>query len=293
MHTNIQRLQRMNDTKDTAILKENADVLHDRRHKEALLNDGLISELARTSLHCKTPDVFLSNYSAVMGSDLCTPDFAKYCLAVCKAEQGPSLDDILPESHRFSGITTPHRISYQKNPYSDQVFARFCDVVGDANSVCLSTAVSVCEEVYYSRCSYCILPIYSSQDGILTPFTKMIGKYDLMIHTVCDVSMPDNDSVMRFALLSHSLALPTTDPCYVQFSTVFPSSIGVGRLLNACEILEARVTEMITYPLAYTMDDISHTIRLRVPLDNLRALLMFLHSVFDTCSFEGIFTIIQ
>lgn len=121
----------------------------------------------------------------------------------------------------------------------------------------------------------------------------MISKYDLMIHTVCDVSMPDNDSVMRFALLSHSLALPTTDPCYVQFSTVFPSSIGVGRLLNACEILEARVTEMITYPLAYTIDDISHTIRLRVPLDNLRALLMFLHSVLDTCSFEGIFTIIQ
>ena len=53
------------------------------------------------------------------------------------------------------------------------------------------------------------------------------------------------------------------------------------------------VTEMITNPLAYTTSNVSYTIRLRVPLKRLTVLLVFLRSVLDNYTLEGIFTIIQ
>jgi hypothetical protein len=120
----------------------------------------------------------------------------------------------------------------------------------------------------------------------------LIAKYDLVINAACDVSAPDGDSVMRFALLRHELAMPSTDPCYVQFNAVLPPSVSLAKLLTACESVGASVAEMITQPLAYTAANISYTIRLRTSSECLGTLLMLLRCILGDYSLEGIFNII-
>ena len=279
--------------KVTDILTLNVRETESAKEKSRRLIDGILHETARAiPKDSSLPDA-IQTYTAVMGKDICTPEFIRFCDYLYGNDRQLSLEDFLPEPAQIGADPLSYRVAYQKNLYSDRAFARLTGSMHSADAVCLSTTASVCEEIYYGRCTHCILPIYSSADGILTAFTKLIDKYDLVINAACDVSLPDGDSIMRFALLRHELALPTADPCYVQFNAVLPPSTSLAKLLTACESIGAAVAEMITIPLAYTASNVSYTVRLRIPLDRLTALLVFLRSILDNYSLEGIFNIIQ
>lgn len=276
------------------VLKENARAVQVANNRNSLLCDGTISEIARTFLRDATLIDPTHIYESVMGEILCTPEFAKYCVFVCDETRKMSAADFLPESVVVASDPQTARIAYQQNYHSDRAYSLFFRTVQyEVQAIYRPTTVSVCEEVYYGRCTHCILPIYSSTDGIFPTIAKLMDKYDLIINAACDVVMPDGDSVMRFALLSHELSLPSSNTCYVQFNAVLPQSISLATFLLSCETVGASVAEMITLPLAYTMDKVSYTIRLHISHKNLTALLMFLHSVLDNYSLEGIFQIIQ
>ncbi|MBQ5887483.1 MAG: hypothetical protein IIW82_07550 [Clostridia bacterium] len=279
--------------KVTDILALNVRETESAKEKSRRLIDGILHETARTIPKDSTLSDAIQTYTAVMEKDICTPEFIRFCEYLYGDNRHVSYEDFLPEPARIGADPPISRIAYQKNPYSDRAFTRLTDTMPGADAVCLPTTASVCEEIYYGRCTHCILPIYSSADGILTAFTKLIDKYDLVINAACDVSLPDGDSIMRFALLRHELSLPNADHCYVQINAVLPPSASLAMLLGACESIGASVSEMITNPLAYTTSNVSYTIRLRVPLKRLTVLLVFLRSVLDNYTLEGIFTIIQ
>ena len=276
----------------TDILAENAHAVQSAKQRNRILQDGILSETARLLPSDATLSDIVQRYISVMGDDICTPAFARYCDFVWENGGTLTFDDLLPESVRVVPEFSEAKVAYQKNPYSDRAFSILTGHLFDAGAVCLPTTVSVCEEIYYGRCTHCILPIYSTSDGILTAFTKLIAKYDLVINAACDVSAPDGDSVMRFALLRHELAMPAADPCYVQFNAVLPPSVSLAKLLTACESVGASVAEMITQPLAYTAANISYTIRLRTSSECLGTLLMLLRCILGDYSLEGIFNII-
>ena len=271
------------------ILTENARYIQTEHLRASLLCDGLLKEAADACLASGTDPVQM--YKSVMGESVCTPAFAKYCKYICAQDHKLSIRDFLPEGVEIGSAPDVASISYQQNQHSDRAYYRFADCMKSAQPVVRPTTVAVCEEVYCGRCSHCILPIYSSQDGIFIAFTKLMNKYDLVINAACDVTMPDGDSVMRFALLRRELVLPDSDTCYVQFNAVFPQHVSLARLLTACEAIGAHTAEMITSPLAYTMDHISYTIRLKIARSTLSALLMLLHTVLDNYSLDGIFSI--
>lgn len=276
------------------ILRENARTVQETIEHSRLLRDGVISEAARAFLRDPALTDPILTYKSIMGDILCTPEFAKFCVCVCENDKKMSIIDYLPESVSIGEGPQSARVAYQQNNHSDRAFSLFCkSMVHKAQAVHRPTTISVCEEVHYGHCTHCILPIYSSKDGIFTTFAKLVDKYDLVINAACDVTMPDGDSVMRFALLRHELSLPVSDWCYVQLNAVFPQSASLTKLLFACESIGASVAEMLTLPLAYTMDNVSYTIRFFLPRRILTALLMFLHSVLDNYSLEGIFSIIQ
>ena len=273
------------------ILAENARYIQTEHLRASQLCDGLLKETADACLASGTDPVQM--YKSVMGEDVCTPAFAKYCEYICANDHKATIGNFLPEGVEIGSMPDVASISYQQNQHSDRAYCRFADGMKGAQPVVHPTTAAVCEEVHYGRCSHCILPIYSSQDGIFTAFTKLMNKYDLVINAACDVTMPDGDSVMRFALLRRELALPDSDVCYVQFNAVLPETISLASLLTACEAIGAHTAEMITSPLAYTMDHISYTIRLKIARSTLSALLMLLHTVLDNYSLEGIFSITQ
>ena len=165
------------------VLKENARTVQVANNRNSLLCDGTISEIARTFLRDATLIDPTHIYESVMGENLCTPEFAKYCVFVCDETRKMSAADFLPESVVVASDPQTARIAYQQNYHSDRAYSLFFRTVQyEVQAIYRPTTVSVCEEVYYGRCTHCILPIYSSTDGIFPTIAKLMDKYDLIIN---------------------------------------------------------------------------------------------------------------
>ena len=97
------------------------------------------------------------------------------------------------------------RIAYMRNPYSDKAYGTFSAGIKNASVLYPSNFAAVCEEVYYGRAGYCILPYESSEEGVLSGFRNLISKYELRPVLTCSVMTDASvQSSTRFALLSKS-----------------------------------------------------------------------------------------
>ena len=284
----------MSTERNIRVLRQNENTVHSMTDNAEILHNGILSEALRIWKNNPSEYSPKDIYSDIVSGNLCTVDFARFCYRCTKeTEEQGLLESLLPESVFVDDEIRDACIAYQRNMYTDRAFDVFAKSKTNASARHLPSLASVCEEVYYGRCGYCLLPIYSSQDGILTAFTRMITKYDLKIDTTCDVSIQEGDAILRFALLRRGLSTTACDPCYVQINAVLPETVQIGALLSSCETLHAEITELVTMPLSYTNDTISYTVRFRIASDALLALLLFLQATLDNYSLEGIFTMIH
>ena len=276
----------------TDILRQNTAEIDEIQHTANELRYGVLAEAARIAADTDIPPVSL--YTNTVSGDLCTKDFARFCRLY--TEHLTSRDKtrlFLPESAKIAEDPEIFTVAYQKNPYSDRAFSAFAQCRKNVEPRTGTSFQSACEEVYYGRCAACILPIYSSTDGTLVSFLHMISKYDLKIDMVCDVGVQNEDGILRFVLLRHNLSLPYAGTVYIQINTVLPDNIQIGAFLSACESTGSTVTDLFTLPLTYTSDFSSYTIRFRTHASTLSPLLMFLQSVLESYSLEGIFPVID
>ncbi len=198
-------------------------------------------------------------------ASLCTPDFARFCCHFKKhlppegllfdGKGNQAEEDTEEERENSSDAETPQasgRTAYMQNSYTDRAWRQFSGRIPDMTAEYFSSYPAVCEEVYNGRCPYCILPLYTSADGQLVSFRKLIDKYDLKICLVTEVEMAD-ESVMRFALLRRKLSSGNVLSMreYMDISFVLPENGSVSTLIAACEALGAVVTSVYTIPLEY------------------------------------------
>ncbi len=200
-------------------------------------------------------------------STLCTPDFARFCRPfaaflpllwkdiflgqkedIGEEEPFPYEEFSQAEEKRTYQSTT----AYMQNGFTDRAWRQFSRVVSDMTAEYFSGYTAVCEEVYNGRCRYCILPVYTSADGQLLSFRKLIGKYDLKICLETEVETAD-EAFMRFALLRRRLREDEAEPmpAFVDISAVLPEEGSVGGLIAACETMGCGVTAVYTVPLEY------------------------------------------
>ena len=97
------------------------------------------------------------------------------------------------------------RIAYLKNSYSDSAYRVFSSVLKNAAVTYPRDFNGVCEEVYYGRCRYCILPVETLEEGALTSFRRLARKFDLCPVLSCTVSSGDGAQTTRFILFSKSI----------------------------------------------------------------------------------------
>ncbi len=280
-------------------LTENRAVLDNLAYIEALeaktaaLREsvyGWLAELA--SAEERQPEDIAALYRAVCALDrkassaeesLCTPDFARFC----KRLAAPGIwEDIFYDRKEDSGEEPeedpyqlyedepqqepapdqPARTAYLQNGFTDKAWRQFAEVVPDMTAEYFTGYSAVCEEVYNGRCRYCILPVYTSSDGQLLSFRKLIGKYDLKICLETEVETSE-DTFMRFALLRRKLAGEGNEPLpdFVDISAVLPEEGAAGGLIAACELLGTEVAAVYTVPLEYAdrTQEFCLTLRLR------------------------------
>ena len=97
------------------------------------------------------------------------------------------------------------RIAYLRNPYSDTAFRIFSSVIKNPSVSYPRDFAGVCEEVYYSRCRYCILPVETSDEGTLSGFRRLAAKYELYPVLSCSVSTAGGAQTTRFALFAKNI----------------------------------------------------------------------------------------
>lgn len=244
-------------------------------------------------------------------ADLCTPDFARFCSHFTDSIQADGLqfadkdntaDDLAEEdSDEDDGFwdeaetdnDTNVRTAYMQNSYTDRAWRQFAGAVPEMTAEYFSSYPAVCEEVYNGRCRYGILPLYTSTDGQLVSFRKLIGKYDLKICLETEVELAD-ESVMRFALLCRRLRGDTEGllPQYMEISVVLPENGSAGSLIAACEALGVVVTTVYTIPLEYADHTQEFCLELYLPGADLAGLSVFLEASQLRYTIVGMYSII-
>ncbi len=139
--------------------------------------------------------------------------------ALLPAPQGLLQEFFFPASEEPDPASF-HRISYQRNNYTDLAYDRFSGFLHAPRASYANGFASVCEEVYNGLSEYCILPIENSSEGRLNSFSKLIEQYSLKIAATCEINTGE-DRITKFALLRKSLGvLRSLDslPQYFEFS---------------------------------------------------------------------------
>ena len=140
---------------------------------------------ARRTLDCITSSVSVADRAAVAS-------------AVRSYLENDGLDQYLkPVS---SACERPGRISYFKGPGADRAFDIFAAAISDPSVSYARDFAAACENVYYGRSQFCILPVSNSTDGRLAGFYALAEKYELFGVMRCAV--PHGDGQSRYVLFA-------------------------------------------------------------------------------------------
>ncbi len=221
-------------------------------------------------------------YEQLLGKcdSLITTDYAGFCLEYAKAARLKNNRSIQVKEE------TIDKIAYMQNTYSDRAY-RVLSPSGKTAAVYFPGFREACEEVYYERCSHTLLPIYSSADGVLLSFYKLLLKYDLRIVRSCTVSAGDEE-YMKYALAAKYLTESgTSGPETVDLSVVLSEGEKYGAFISACEVFGASVATVNSITLDYTDEGCGILLQLDTRQADIEALRLFLDSSRVRCSIIG------
>lgn len=157
------------------------------------------------------PNVFSSVLERSTGAEVafCTADYVKPLTEREKREEymvaANILHNIYGTEHisRYvpSSVNNNNTVAYFSNPLSDEAFLAFAGTCRSLEGCPSSGFAASCEDVYYGKAGYCILPVESIADGRLAGMYSLIDRYELKAVASVTVRMGEGGA-MRFFLLS-------------------------------------------------------------------------------------------
>ena len=274
-----------------------------------LTEDGFVSayktlsaSLRAKSVSSETPKrtaAFLSGFQ----SSAETVALSYFCSAVCaKAKEAGHRIDV---SDFFDNDVFPvnSKIAYVRNAFSDEAYKIFSRVVPNSSVVYPGSFVSACEEVYYGRAGYCILPYETLSEGSLSGFQRMIRKYDLEPVFTCSVQSAQNtqsgQNVTRFVLLSRG-CVPSlwnyrelsgmSSRKYIRITLDNPESGVLSRINLAANVLGLESAKLESVPVSWNSDRYSYVMNFKLLTDDPCPFLLYLEMEVQECSEVCIYT---
>ncbi len=218
-----------------------------------------------------------------------------FCRKRAEAGYPISLFDFLDDD----GEPENSRIAYMRNSYSDAAYSVFSKAIKGASVLYPSSFAAVCEEVYYGRAGYCILPYESSDEGVLSGFRRLISKYELKPVLTCsvitDVSV---QSTTRFVLLSKSTVKMSTDGVfvgktlskYLKITISGPQERVSLRVLGAASLCGLKCTKTESVPLPWDEGSYSSSLTFSLNGASPEPFLLYLNLEVPECEIEGVYT---
>ena len=242
-----------------------------------------------------------------------------------KADLSETVNDFFPYSSDLQE-NAESLVSYMKNAYSDAAFGKFGNALegkslqhalyrgrsegrfesgyqgrtraggnpeerGSLKALYGASFREVCENVYYGRSEFCLLPVFSLSEGVLTGFCSLISKYELKAVLSCNIPTQDS-GYTRFALLKKNIEYTDIRGKTVSFDFSVPSVGGnkLSVLLLAADFFGMTVLSVSSTPTEYSSSAFSYDIRCMAGADSdVRGLLCFLALEFPQYSQTGIY----
>ncbi len=219
-------------------MRNNVDWLNKNEKSHSALADGVAFQFA-SAINDASEDLLPSqvydNWKAATG-DLSLPfDFAR----VCRFLDIPEGDDNSADKTSLSSAV------YFRTPISDRAYMGFSSYFHELGASYQTDFKSACEDVYYDRADACILPLESSDDGLLMTFRHMLLKYELKIIAVVRISSGD-DSYQTMALLTNTIM--NTDGNICEFYLPSSNHDDIVCTCRSLEILGAKVRRITSVP---------------------------------------------
>ena len=117
-----------------------------------------------------------------------------------------ALSDLLyntNDDHPTAG--THGKISYVRNRYNDEAFARFSEVIPHAKPIYCQSFEDCSESLASGECEFMMIPLEDSASGRMFGFYSLLDRYEFKIAYVCSIEREDTSNTIRYALASRHL----------------------------------------------------------------------------------------
>jgi hypothetical protein len=257
-----------------------------------------MDELARAiAEHCEDTDAFIEGSREALHrifengvpvsakTELLTVFCRRAVLHLAKFGRSIGLSDFF-EGEASLGT----RIAYVKNAVSDDAYRVFSRVIKDASVTYSGSFAQACEDVYYGRVAYCILPYETSDEGVLSGFMKLIRKYELYPHYVCVCGGEKNAT--RLALLGRSPCASDFDGsknARLKLTFYRPEPDTLSRISVAGRELSLLLTKSDSFPVSFEDGLYGLDLTFNGCVDDILPFLLYLVLDAPECSDKAIF----
>lgn len=174
-------------------------------------------------------------------------------------------------------------IAYFQNPFAGRVLRSVTHALGGGEAYAAEDYSAACEGVADGRFDFCVLPVESARDGVMSRFVQLIDRYDLFTVLTCHLEL-DEDEYIRFALLAAApCALPTADRLQLRLVT---KEDQLWELLFAANHLGAALIGCRMLP---TENAATYQITLRTGVEGISALTYYLGMAASRSTFTGFY----
>ena len=188
------------------------------------------------------------------------------------------------------------KVAYVRNNYNDMAFERFSQRIPNAKAVVTSSFADACEEVFDSRCEFCILPLENTGDGRLFGFYSMLDRYDLKIISAWNIDTDDHQRNIRFGLAGKGISKNALNalskkhlPCILEFSVAAENASLTKDILSAANAASALLLQVDSLPVVYDDRMRRFFFNVKISADELQAFCLYLSMEFSSYSLIGFY----
>ena len=262
------------------------------------ISDYYIDELAYLlALNSEDADSFLALYNEIMPQILPqniptltrTQFLSKICTALCKHLTSKGVNVSLADFFEAEE-TSSDTVVYVKSAISDEAYMKFAKAVNNAAVSYAQSFPAACEEVYYGRADFCILPYENSAEGSLSGFAQLMRKYELYKQCVCTCKSPNGNTKM--ALVSRApcmLVPPQNEKIFLKITFFSPKRQTISNVSACAETLSLDTVKLESIPLSFDDGRYGHELTFCGELADIIPFLLFISLEVPECSDKEIF----
>ncbi|MBQ6614311.1 MAG: hypothetical protein IIX18_03220 [Clostridia bacterium] len=125
--------------------------------------------------------------------------YAEFCKRVAEELSRNSRVKLSPLLFAETAKKNGGRVAFTESNIIREAFDKFAKRANGLTAAYVSSFTDACEDTAADLSQFCILPIENSTEGILTSIYSLIGRYELFICGVCEISRDGHST--KFALL--------------------------------------------------------------------------------------------